>query len=60
MEIQVMKLEKYEDVYDLWQNTSGIDLNDKDDSKEGIHKYLTRNPSTCFVAREEGLFIISQ
>ncbi|MGX8852940.1 GNAT family N-acetyltransferase [Amedibacillus sp. YH-ame10] len=57
MEIQVMKLEDYEEVYELWRNTPGMGLNDKDDSKEGINKYLIRNPSTCFVAREEGCLL---
>lgn len=57
MKIQVMKLEDYEEVYNLWRNTPGMGLNDKDDSKEGINRYLTRNPSTCFVVREEGHLI---
>jgi ribosomal protein S18 acetylase RimI-like enzyme len=29
-------------------------LNTTDDSREGIAKYLARNPSTCFVAEEGG------
>jgi ribosomal protein S18 acetylase RimI-like enzyme len=29
-------------------------LNNLDDSREGIQKYLERNPSTCFVAVEQG------
>ena len=28
-------------------------LNDLDDSKEGIERFLNRNPKTCFVAEED-------
>jgi len=43
----------YEEVFALWNKTPGIGLNSLDDSKEGIEKYLERNPDTCFVAEEE-------
>ncbi len=52
-----MTIEDYEKVYDLWMNTAGMGLNDVDDSKNGIEKYLKRNPNTCFVAVEEGKII---
>ena len=45
-----MTIDDYESVYDLWKNTTGMGLNDLDDSREGIGKYLKRNPDTCFVA----------
>jgi len=32
-------------------------LNNIDDSKEGIAKYLARNPNTCFVAEKDGNII---
>lgn len=50
MEIRVMIIEDYEQVYHLWINTPGMGLNNLDDSREGIAKYLNRNPTTCFVA----------
>lgn len=50
--IRIMKIEDYEKVYDLWIHTPGMGLNTTDDSKEGIAKYLLRNPNTCFVAEE--------
>ena len=50
--IRVMKIEDYEKVYDLWIHTTGMGLNTTDDSREGIAKYLQRNPNTCFVAEE--------
>jgi ribosomal protein S18 acetylase RimI-like enzyme len=43
-----------EEVYKLWISTPGMGLNDMDDSKTGIDKYLKRNPNTCFVAIEFG------
>ena len=32
-------------------------LNNLDDSREGVRKFLKRNPSTCFVATEEGKIV---
>ena len=46
---RLMTIEDYEQAYDLWI-LCGNGLNDKDDSKEGIEKYLKRNPTTSFVA----------
>lgn len=53
MNIRNMTIDDYEQVYNLWLNTPGMGLNDIDDSKEGIQKYLKRNPTTCFVALHE-------
>ena len=50
MIIRSMKINDYDKVYNLWINTPGMGLNSVDDSREGIDKYLKRNPSTCFVA----------
>ncbi|MBR4431241.1 MAG: GNAT family N-acetyltransferase [Clostridiales bacterium] len=46
---RLMTIEDYDQAYALWLEC-GNGLNDKDDSKEGIAKYLKRNPSTSFVA----------
>lgn len=54
MKIRTMLAEDYPQVYGLWMRTPGMGLNTADDSKEGIEKYLKRNPATCFVAEEEG------
>lgn len=40
----------YDGVYHLWIHTPGMGLNTTDDSREGIEKYLKRNPTTSFVA----------
>ncbi len=52
--IREMKIEDYEKVYALWLSCKGMGLNDVDDSKERIEKYLKRNPGTCFVWEEDG------
>ena len=57
MEYRVMTPADYADVYDLWLNTPGMGLNTTDDSEEGIRRYLLRNPSTSFVAVENGRII---
>ena len=52
MIIRLMTIEDYEKVYQLWLSCSGMGLNNLDDSKDGIAKYLDRNPDTCFVAEK--------
>lgn len=48
-----MNISDYEQVYQLWMSCSGMGLNNLDDSKEGIERFLNRNPETCFVAETE-------
>ena len=57
MNIRRMTIDDYEKVYALWLSCAGMGLNDLDDSKEGIAKYLKRNPDTCFVAQEDETII---
>lgn len=44
----------YDRIYDLWNSTeqSRRALNPVDDSREGIARYLRRNPGTCFAATQ--------
>jgi len=53
IDYRLMTIEDYEQAYALWI-ICGNGLNDKDDSREGIDKYLKRNPSTSFVATCDG------
>ena len=48
-------IEDYDLIYNLWISTeqSKRALNPVDDSREGIEKYLKRNPNTCFLAFDE-------
>lgn len=57
MKIRLMTIEDYEPIYIMWINTPGMGLNNLDDSKEGMERYLKRNPSTCFVAEEDGKIV---
>ncbi len=45
-----MKLSDYETVYALWLSCKGMGLNDIDDSRNGVERFLNRNPETCFAA----------
>ena len=56
MNIRKMTLNDYDAVYSLWLSCKGMGLNDLDDSKEGIERFLKRNPDTCFVA-EDGCIV---
>lgn len=53
LNIREMTIEDYEDVYALWDASEGIGLSDAD-SKEGIKRFLKRNPMLSFVAMDNG------
>lgn len=57
MNIRKLVIDDYDQLYKLWINTSGMGLNETDDSREGIAKYLARNPNTCFAAVENGVIV---
>lgn len=57
IKIRVMNIKDYEGIYDLWINIPGMGLNTTDDSREGIDKYLRRNPTSNFVAEDDGKII---
>ena len=54
MIIRAMAIADYERAYGLWSATEGVGLRERDDSRGGIAKYLSRNPATCFVAEDRG------
>ena len=53
--IRPVEIEDYDDLFALWNSTeqSRRALNPVDDSREGIERYLNRNPTTCFLAFTE-------
>ena len=53
MQIRTMSIMDYDQVYSLWLSCRGMGLNDVDDSREGIARFLDRNPDTCFVAEQD-------
>jgi ribosomal protein S18 acetylase RimI-like enzyme len=50
MEIRLMTPEDYDAVYDLWCQTAGMRLRSSDDTREGIAKFIKKNPTSNFVA----------
>ena len=46
MQIRTMQIEDYDAVFALWKSCSGMGLNDVDDSRSGIERFLQRNPET--------------
>ena len=52
MEIRLMTPEDYDEVYALWYGTQGMRLRSGDDTKEGITKFLEKNPTSNFVVVE--------
>ena len=57
--IRNIRIEDYDAIYTLWTETeqSRRALNPVDDSREGIERYLKRNPNTCFAAVKDGRII---
>lgn len=52
-----MNIADYDAVYSLWSRIEGMGLRSLDDSREGIERYLRRNPTTSFIALENGKVI---
>ncbi|WP_270206390.1 GNAT family N-acetyltransferase [Streptococcus anginosus] len=57
MNIREMIETDYDQVYQLWLSCVGMGLNDLDDSKEGVARFLQRNPQTCLLAVENQIII---
>ena len=57
MNIREMTETDYDQVYQLWLSCAGMGLNDLDDSKEGIARFLQRNHQTCLGAVENQTII---
>ncbi len=49
-----MTIEDYESVHKLWMTIKGFAIRSIDDSKEGVERFIRRNPSTSVVAEEDG------
>ena len=55
--IRTMTAGDYEGVYSLWMSIKGFAMRSIDDSKEGVERFLTRNPGTSVVALEDGKIV---
>lgn len=52
--IREMTMEDYEQVYELWTKIKGFGIRTVDDSREGVARFLRRNPTTSMVAEQNG------
>ena len=48
--IRVMTIQDYDGVYALWKKIRGFGIRSIDDSREGVERFLKRNPTTSVVA----------
>ena len=52
-----MTTEDYEGVHALWMTIKGFAIRSIDDSREGVERFLKRNPTTSVVAVEDGKIV---
>ena len=52
--IRGMTIADYEKIFELWKSTDGMGLRSLDDSRQGISAFLKRNPTTNFIAVDDG------
>lgn len=55
--IRVMTMDDYEEVYALWMSIHGFGIRSIDDSREGVERFVRRNPTTSMVAVLDGKII---
>lgn len=52
--VRVMTMDDYDQVRSLWLKIRGFGIRSVDDSREGVARFLRRNPTTSVVAVEDG------
>lgn len=57
MTVRTMTIEDYDQVHALWMTISGFAIRSIDDSREGVERFLRRNPTTSVVAEEDGKIV---
>ena len=55
--VRILTIEDYEGVYALWKKIKGFGIRSIDDSKEGVARFLKRNPTTSVVAEKDGRIV---
>ncbi len=55
--IRVMTADDYDGVRALWMKIRGFGIRSIDDSREGVERFLKRNPTTSVVAVEDGKIV---
>ena len=54
MIVRTMTIEDYQGVHDLWMTIKGFAIRSIDDSRDGVERFLKRNPAHSVVAEENG------
>lgn len=57
MTIRTMTIEDFDQVHALWMTIKGFGIRSIDDSKEGVERFLKRNPTTSVVAEMDGKIV---
>lgn len=55
--VRSMKEEDFEEAHNLWMTIHGFGIRSIDDSKEGVLRFLKRNPNTSAVAEVDGKIV---
>jgi ribosomal protein S18 acetylase RimI-like enzyme len=55
--IRAMVIDDYEELHDLWMKIKGFAIRSIDDSREGVERFLNRNPETSVVAIKDGRLV---
>lgn len=55
--VREMQLGDYEGVYALWKTIKGFGIRSIDDSREGVERFIKRNPTTSIVAEADGKIV---
>ena len=55
--VRAMTMDDYDDVYALWMSIHGFGIRSVDDSREGIERFIKRNPGLSAVDVEDGKIV---
>lgn len=56
--VRTMMIEDYQGLYALWKTIKGFAMRSIDDSREGVERFLKRNPTSSVVAVDENGTIV--
>ena len=54
MIIRKMTIDDYDQAFEMWLQAGRSGIRTEEDSREGIERFLLRNPDTSFIAEKEG------
>lgn len=57
IKIRKMRTDDYDGVYGLWLTIDGFGIRTIDDSREGVERFIKRNPTTSIVAECDGQIV---